>query len=66
MSSNARGPEQNYRIEVHHPVLLGSAAQLLLAMLWTVELASSGGRTRTYDKPVNSRLLCQLSYAGSI
>lgn len=25
----------------------------------------SGGRTRTYDKSVNSRSLCQLSYAGS-
>jgi hypothetical protein len=25
---------------------------------------SSRGRTRTYDKPVNSRLLYQLSYAG--
>jgi hypothetical protein len=24
----------------------------------------SRGRTRTYDKPVNSRLLYQLSYAG--
>jgi 5-methylcytosine-specific restriction endonuclease McrA len=38
----------------------------LLAMVATMELASSGGRARTYDKPVNSRLLCQLSYAGSI
>jgi hypothetical protein len=26
--------------------------------------ASSPGRTRTYDKPVNSRLLYQLSYRG--
>jgi hypothetical protein len=25
---------------------------------------SSPGRTRTYDKPVNSRLLYQLSYRG--
>ena len=46
--------------------MVHAALPLLLAMLWTVELASSGGRTRTYDKPVNSRLLCQLSYAGSL
>lgn len=26
---------------------------------------SSRGRTRTYDSPVNSRTLCQLSYAGT-
>lgn len=26
---------------------------------------SSPGTTRTYDSPVNSRLLCQLSYGGS-
>ena len=30
-----------------------------------VTTASSPGRTRTYDKPVNSRLLYQLSYRGS-
>ncbi len=30
-----------------------------------VTLPSSPGRTRTYDKPVNSRLLYQLSYRGS-
>jgi hypothetical protein len=29
-----------------------------------VNLPSSPGRTRTYDKPVNSRLLYQLSYRG--
>ncbi len=29
-----------------------------------VSLPSSPGRTRTYDKPVNSRLLYQLSYRG--
>ena len=27
-------------------------------------LSCSSGRTRTYDPAVNSRLLCQLSYAG--
>jgi hypothetical protein len=26
----------------------------------------SGGRTRTYNMSVNSRLLCQLSYAGTL
>ena len=25
---------------------------------------SSGGGARTHDKPINSRLLCQLSYPG--
>jgi hypothetical protein len=38
----------------------------LLLTLWTVVLASSGGRIRTYDNSVNSRVLCQLSYAGSV
>jgi hypothetical protein len=44
----------------------GPTLPLLVAMLWTVVLASSGGRTRTYGHPINSRTLCQLSYAGSI
>jgi hypothetical protein len=45
--------------------LLAKKQQLPL-LLWTVELVSSGGRIRTYDNSVNSRVLCQLSYAGSI
>lgn len=30
-----------------------------------VQESGSGGRARTYDPAVNSRLLCQLSYAGT-
>ena len=32
----------------------------------TETFSRSCNRTRTYNLPVNSRLLCQLSYAGSI
>jgi hypothetical protein len=37
----------------------------LLASAYVCTCSSSPGRTRTYDKPVNSRLLYQLSYRGS-
>jgi hypothetical protein len=32
----------------------------------TVALASSEARTRTENRPVNSRMLCQLSYLGLV
>ncbi len=32
---------------------------------YVVELVGSGGRTRTYNKRINSPLLCRLSYAGA-
>ena len=32
----------------------------------TETFSRSCNRTRTYNLPVNSRLLCQLSYAGSV
>ena len=35
------------------------------AHFWTGLFIGSGGRTRTCDKAINSRLLYQLSYAGS-
>jgi hypothetical protein len=38
----------------------------LLLTLWTVVLASSEARTRTENRPVNSRMLCQLSYLGLV
>ena len=37
---------------------------LLLSTLWVMMLASSEARTRTENRPVNSRMLCQLSYLG--
>jgi hypothetical protein len=41
-------------------------AQLRAAAVAGVVRKGSGGRTRTYGHPINSRTLCQLSYAGSI
>jgi 5-methylcytosine-specific restriction endonuclease McrA len=46
--------------------MAGPSLPLLLMTFWTMVLASSGGRIRTYDNSVNSRVLCQLSYAGSV
>ena len=44
---------------------LQRAGRPMLLLLGSVVLPSSGGRTRTYGHPINSRTLCQLSYAGS-
>jgi 5-methylcytosine-specific restriction endonuclease McrA len=38
----------------------------LLFVIWSVVLASSEARTRTENRPVNSRMLCQLSYLGLV
>jgi hypothetical protein len=45
--------------------MAGATLPLLLA-LWSVVLASSEARTRTENRPVNSRMLCQLSYLGLV
>src|SRR5690606_31190272 len=44
--------------------LLGGFCLPTLAVGWRREKNGSSGRARTYDPAVNSRLLCQLSYAG--
>lgn len=44
--------------------MAGPALPLLLSKLWMMMLASSEARTRTENRPVNSRMLCQLSYLG--
>lgn len=44
----------------------GPTLPLLLSALWVLVLASSEARTRTENRPVNSRMLCQLSYLGLV
>src|SRR5260221_10153206 len=42
-----------------------AAATVIVIMALTCDDTGSRDRTRTYNLPVNSRTLCQLSYAGS-
>ena len=44
----------------------GPTLPLLLSTLRVMVLASSEARTRTENRPVNSRMLCQLSYLGLV
>src|SRR5260221_14774053 len=43
-----------------------AAATVIVIMALTCDDTGSRDRTRTYNLPVNSRTLCQLSYAGSV
>jgi 5-methylcytosine-specific restriction endonuclease McrA len=46
--------------------MAGPTLPLLLSTLWVMVLAGSEARTRTENRPVNSRMLCQLSYLGLV
>ena len=50
-----------------HRLLLGAAlgCSVYAGNVQVIEKVGSSGRTRTYNPPVNSRMLCQLSYSGN-
>src|SRR5690242_898737 len=51
--------------DVQLPVKRGIVDELCSCVTVKALVKSSPNRTRTYNLPVNSRLLCQLSYRGS-